>query len=70
MHRFDLFLLYCCNIITTSAQNMEKYILDKIVEKIPRQITPNMITLSNLILINKNEKLSRLIKCFEAEVNR
>jgi|688.fasta_scaffold617161_1 phosphatidylglycerophosphate synthase len=31
---------------------MEKYILDKIVEKIPRQITPNMITLSNLILIN------------------
>ena len=52
MHRFDLFLLYCCNIITTSAQNMEKYILDKIVEKIPRQITPNMITLSNLILIN------------------
>jgi hypothetical protein len=31
---------------------MEKYILDKIVEKIPRQITPNMITLSNLVLIN------------------
>lgn len=31
---------------------MEKYILDKIVEKIPRKITPNMITLSNLLLIN------------------
>ena len=31
---------------------MEKYILDKIVDKIPRQIAPNMITLSNLVLIN------------------